>query len=89
MYMYVFWEKTRMLGKIEGKRRRGRQMRWLGNVTDSMNMSLSKLRETVEDREARYTVIYGIAELPIHNLATEQQECSFFLFFLPLTQLLT
>ena len=57
-------EKILMLGKIEGKRRRGRQrIRWLNGIIDSMDMSLSKLRGIVKDREAWCPAVHGVTEL--------------------------
>ena len=64
--MYVkadSFEKTMMLGKIEGGRRRGQQrLKWLDDITDSMDMSLSKLREMVKNRKAWCAVLHGVAK---------------------------
>ena len=66
--------KTLMLAKTEGRRRRGQQkMRWSDGITDSVDMNLSKLRETLKDRGAWWATVHGVARVG-HDLGSEQQQ---------------
>ena len=81
-------EKTLMLGKIEGGRRKGRQrMRWLDGITDSMDMSLSKLQELVVDREAWRAVVLGVAKSQTQLSWTELKSSLYILGTSPLSNI--
>ena len=69
-------EKSLILGKIEGRRRRSQKMRWLDGITDAIDMNSGKLREMVRDREAWHAEVHGVATVR-HNWVTEQHSAQF------------